>query len=296
MTSVVVPVYNGEPVLERTVPAVLALTGVDEWVWVDDGSTDATRATLDRLLGTEPRAAVVSHVNNRGRGAARNTGVEATRGETVVFFDADAIPAADGALRLVDAVAEDGRRAAVARIRSVLDRPDDPYQVYLRRFYRGPQAEHGGAVAWKFFVTCACALRRDAFNEAGGFDQGIRYGEDFALGCRLRTAAPDGLGVAQTTVDLLGVGTLDSALANADAFGEALARLEETYPEAPDLAGVPPWARSPIVRRLAHAVPAATSGSLWLRALPVPIRIRTVRYLLGFALLSGYDRARASTP
>ena len=68
-----------------------------EWVFVDDGSTDSTAVVLESLLDATPRAPgvtakVVSHAQNRGRGAARNTGLAEASGELVAFVDADIRP------------------------------------------------------------------------------------------------------------------------------------------------------------------------------------------------------------
>ena len=92
MTAIVVPVYNGAHVLPQTVPAVLAQEGVDEWVWVDDGSTDETASLLGALLAGESRARLVRQPENTGRSAARNRGLDETTGSVVAFFDADVRP------------------------------------------------------------------------------------------------------------------------------------------------------------------------------------------------------------
>lgn len=296
MMSVVIPVFNGAEVVETTVPALLALRGVDEWVWVDDGSTDGTGHQLEELIGQETRARVIRHAINRGRSAARNTGTEATRGDWILFFDADVAPQPDAALRLVEAAGAPGAVAAVAGIESVLDAPGDPYQEYLRRYPRGPGAVRSGPVEWRFFLAGACTVRRESLVAAGRFDERIAYGEDFALACRLSGRHPGGLRLADTTVTVHGVGTLDSALANVRAFGEALFRIQQTCPSALDLAGIPKAARGPacaVAARLASLAPALTRS---VRGLPAAVQPRAVRYLLGLALITGYHRARTAFP
>ena len=57
-------------------------------ILIDDGSTDATGAILDRFAETEARAIVV-HVANEGVSAARNRGIDRARGRYIAFMDAD---------------------------------------------------------------------------------------------------------------------------------------------------------------------------------------------------------------
>ena len=296
--SVVVPVYNGADVLRETVRALLALEGVDEWVWVDDGSADETADVVRSETHGEPRARLVQQARNTGRGAARNRGVAATTGDVLVFFDADVRPPPDAALQLARAVA-DGV-ASVGRVRPVLTDPDDPYQVYLARGRRGPPDVAAGApVSWRYFLSGVCAVRRPALEAAGGFDASVAYGEDFALACALASRHPDGLRLAPLSVDLLGVGTLAEATANARTFGAALPALAERHPGALDLAGVGGAVRSRALRSGAAALaPLFASGVFGraLRAAPRAVQAKAVRYLLGHALLVGFHGARDPAP
>ena len=292
--AVVVPVYDGAALLPRTLPAVLALDGVDEWVWVDDGSTDGSAEAVRALIAAEPRARLVQQPRNTGRAAARNRGVAETAAPTLVFFDADAVPPPDAARRLVGAVG-DGV-ASVGRVRSVLSDPDDPYQVYLAHARRGPRPGGAGrSVPWRFLITCVCAVRRPALAAVGGFDEAVAYGEDFALACALSQADPDGLRAADVEIELHGVGSLDVALRNARSFGAALPALDARCPGAFDLAGVGGAVRSRLLRALAGR-PAPPGLRRALRALPRPVQARAVRYLLGHALLAGVHGARDPTP
>jgi glycosyltransferase involved in cell wall biosynthesis len=86
--SVVIPTYQRADLVGRAIDSALAQTVDDiEVLVVDDGSTDGTRATVDRI--GDPRVRYFAHETNRGVSAARNTGVEAARGEYVAFLDSD---------------------------------------------------------------------------------------------------------------------------------------------------------------------------------------------------------------
>ena len=292
--SVVVPVYNGAADLASTVPAVLALGGVDEWLWVDDGSTDGTADLVRREIAGEARARLLQQPRNTGRAAARNRGVAETRGRTLVFLDADVVPPPGAASRLTEAAAQGV--ASVGRVRSVLTDPRDPYQVYLALARRGPRPERAGrSISWRFFLSGVCAVARPALDAAGGFDERVPYGEDFALACALSQRHPDGLVLADLEVRLQGVGGLAAALENARAFGAALPALDARCPGAYDLANVSGAVRSRWLRAVARR-PAPPAVGRALRLLPAPVQARAVRYLLGHALLVGVHGARDPTP
>lgn len=95
MISVVIPVYNEADCVTAHVdvlePLLTELSGSrDGWeiVLVDDGSSDATPQVLATLAERDGVRAL-THATNRGKGAALRTGILATRGDAVLFCDAD---------------------------------------------------------------------------------------------------------------------------------------------------------------------------------------------------------------
>lgn len=89
MVSVIVPVYNVQPFLERGLQCVLAQTYTDfELILSDDGSTDSSLALCRQWAEQDCRIRVI-HQPNRGAGAARNHGLEEAKGDYIYFFDID---------------------------------------------------------------------------------------------------------------------------------------------------------------------------------------------------------------
>lgn len=87
--SVVIPVYNVKPYLERCVSSVLRQTYKDlEVILVDDGSTDGSSDLCDKIAGEDQRICVV-HQQNQGLSGARNTGIKRATGEYIAFLDSD---------------------------------------------------------------------------------------------------------------------------------------------------------------------------------------------------------------
>lgn len=91
--TVIVPVYNAGPYLERCLASVAAQTHPDvQCVLVDDGSTDDSVASAERFLaayGGPVDFRLLRHESNRGQSAARNTGIRAATGDYLYFLDSD---------------------------------------------------------------------------------------------------------------------------------------------------------------------------------------------------------------
>lgn len=86
--SVVIPYYNRPDVIGRAIGSVRRQSFSDwELIVVDDGSDEPSR--LDSASAPDPRIRYIRHERNRGVSAARNTGVEASRGRFVAFLDSD---------------------------------------------------------------------------------------------------------------------------------------------------------------------------------------------------------------
>lgn len=89
MLSIVVPVYNVQNELERCVQSLINQTYRDiEIILVDDGSTDGSGELCDSLARSDSRI-IVLHKVNGGLSSARNTGLEKSQGDWLLFVDSD---------------------------------------------------------------------------------------------------------------------------------------------------------------------------------------------------------------
>src|SRR5215204_6521228 len=88
LVSVVIPVYNRPELLVRSLRSAANQTIRDlEILVVDDGSTVDIRPSLSKL--DDPRIRILQHPSRRGASSARNTGIDAARGQYVAFLDSD---------------------------------------------------------------------------------------------------------------------------------------------------------------------------------------------------------------
>lgn len=95
LISVVVPIYNVEKYLERSVGALIGQTYENlEIILVDDGSKDSSGAMCDAFAKKDSRIKVI-HKENGGSSSARNLGIEAATGDYIGFCDSDDYPEPD---------------------------------------------------------------------------------------------------------------------------------------------------------------------------------------------------------
>ena len=87
--SVIIPVFQVADTLERCVESVLSQDYADmEVILVDDGSTDQSPTLCDELAAKHPQVHVI-HQTNKGLSAARNVGIELSKGTYITFIDSD---------------------------------------------------------------------------------------------------------------------------------------------------------------------------------------------------------------
>jgi glycosyltransferase involved in cell wall biosynthesis len=188
LLTVIVPAYNAL----KTVRACLeGITTSDlsrerfELILVDDGSTDETSLIAAEYCDRVMRLSGKAH----GPAFARNRGAEVSRGEVLVFVDADVIVHSDALRRL--AVRFEAEPESSAIFGSYDDRPASPGLVsQYRNLLHHYVHQRGRGVAQTFWAGLG-AIRRSEFLSAGGFDE-WHYAspqiEDIELGRRVHLA------------------------------------------------------------------------------------------------------------
>lgn len=179
MISFIIPAYNEEQLLGRTLTALTeAARGLGEpfeIVVADDASTDRTAE-----IACEHGARVV-RVEHRQIAATRNAGAKAANGDMFVFIDADTVVTLDAVAGAVEAMRRgaagggcavrfDGRLPLYARIMAAVGMP----------LYRALGLASG------CFLFCT----REAFNAVGGFDEELFGAEEAVLSRALRRQGP----------------------------------------------------------------------------------------------------------
>ena len=185
--SVVIPTYNRLPILRKCLQALeeqVIEPPVEgyEVVVVDDGSSDDTVPWLRARASTLPHVRLICQEHG-GPAEGRNRGVQAARGEVIVFIDSDLVVTPTFLICHARALAAAWRRrgdqlcftyGAVVNTANFETPTSEPHKV----------TDH----SWAYFATGNVAIDRGVLERAGLFDTSFHlYGwEDLELGERLR--------------------------------------------------------------------------------------------------------------
>jgi len=178
--SIVIPNWNGQRLLEKNLPAVLA-TNADEIIIVDNGSTDNSLQSIISLKS--PKIKIVKNKENLGFARAVNQGVEAAKNEIVVLLNNDVVPEKDFLTPLIEDF-QDEKVFAVS-----LNEPQWSWAKgeWIKGFVEhqpGPKTKNPHLSFWA--SGGSGAFRRNIWLELGGFDEIFKpfYWEDIDLSYR----------------------------------------------------------------------------------------------------------------
>lgn len=170
--TVVVPAWNEERVIERTVRSLLGSDLADlAVIVVDDGSTDGTAARVDALAASDPRVTLVRQPVNGGKAAALNAGIEVARTEVVATVDADTLVDPSCLRWLVATRRQQGADAVAANVR-VGNRRTMITRWQSLEYVAGLNLDRRALHRLGLITTVpgACALwRKGAVRDVGGF-------------------------------------------------------------------------------------------------------------------------------
>lgn len=181
--SVMVPLYNKEPYVEKALRSVLSQTFKDyEIIVVNDGSRDNSLAVAESVLSGVANARIINQ-ENAGVSTARNNGIAAASGEYICFLDADDwweptfLEEMDGLIKeYPDAGLYCTNYYYVHNRKSVvkLDIPTG-YFNYCKEYAR----------TLCMIATSSSSSSRAILTEMGGFNPKLKLGEDFDLWIRI---------------------------------------------------------------------------------------------------------------
>ncbi|MCL4360281.1 glycosyltransferase [Patescibacteria group bacterium] len=176
--SVVIPAYNEEALLPKTLTSLRHLIRKpDEIIVIDGGSTDGTKAIARRS------GASVYTIQHRGIGYARQQGIEHAKGDVIAFTDADTLVPDDWLTKIEQTLS----RPSVSCVFGTFRVPDGwlPYRIYINRlqpilnqfyFWMGIPMAPGQNIA--FWKKKALAV--------GGFPTDFKIAEDIEMARRLK--------------------------------------------------------------------------------------------------------------
>jgi glycosyltransferase involved in cell wall biosynthesis len=216
MFDIVMPLFNKEIYVGRTIEAVLAQTLPDWRLYViDDGSKDDGAAVVERFA--DPRITIIRQ-SNSGPGAARNTGIVAGEAEWIAFLDADDVWLPNH-LSVLDQVRKHFQSAGLigAAYRhwdggDVPEVRNGPTDARLVRYFH--EASRGRSP----FFTSSAAVRREAIEKVGLLKP-VTVGDETELWARLALNGPVAASSSQTVLYRVGTGGITDSSALTEATG-----------------------------------------------------------------------------
>ena len=188
--SVIVPVYNKEKHLSKTLESVIKQRFVDfELIVINDGATDASESIIKSF--TDPRIHYIKQ-ENQGVSIARNTGINKANADYIALLDADDIWKEDYLEKidaLIDGYPKQHVFAAVCTIesRGKMYKPTysianlSPDKSYVVSYFTSSYIN-------TILTSSSTVLHKDVFETIGYYNPTLRSGEDTDLWIRLGLA------------------------------------------------------------------------------------------------------------
>lgn len=167
--SIIIPTYNREKIIGRTLDCIVAQTFTDwECFVVDDFSTDKTRELIDNYVQKDCRFHYMVNERKKGAQGARNTGLYHSRADWVWFMDSDDIVHDDFLEKLYGSVTE--KIDIVTCYTNVID--NGTKQITATRKWECEGNIHEDLLMWKCYVYYPSSIvRKSKILEIGGLDE-----------------------------------------------------------------------------------------------------------------------------
>ena len=182
MFSIIIPLYNKEKEIKKTLDSVFNQTFKEfEIVVVNDGSKDNGVSIVNSYKDDRIR---VIEQENQGVSAARNRGIKEAKNEWIAFLDADDIWASNHLETFNNAIVRYKNVLvycnSYTRGKKIIRNQTKKEELLLIEDYFKEALKQG-----HFFWTSAACLHKKVFDNIGVFKESLSRGEDLDLWCRI---------------------------------------------------------------------------------------------------------------
>ncbi len=223
--SVVIPTYNRAHMIQKAIKSVQGQTyPVDEIIVVDDASSDDTGKVIREI--DDDRIKYFCLERNRGAGGARNYGVSQAQNDMIAFQDSDDMWRPDKLEKQI-AYLESHKQCRFVYCAFVRHYPSSDQIIPDMEAGRKLEGDILSELLYDNTVsTQTVIMRKDLFEEAGGFDEHLKSLEDWDLAIRCSKLGFIGF-VPEVLVD---APLLDDALtSNMDAYFESRCKMMQKH-------------------------------------------------------------------
>ena len=191
--SCIIPCHNCQDYISKTVESLINQTIKPlEIILVNDASTDNTLDILKQMeVQYSNMVKVVNLETNKGPSYARNFGVENSKGEYILFLDSDDVAEPvliEKYLSRLDELNNSGEDDYILCFSAYIqiDENDEEISDIVRGIQVEPEEILGYQLTRNYIIsTSGVLIKKDYFLKTGGFNEEIRYSEDWDLWLRL---------------------------------------------------------------------------------------------------------------
>ena len=197
--SIIVPAYNAESTIEKCIASITesikntSTPEIFEIIIINDGSTDNTKKIISNIPGVK----IVNHDKNLGLPFARNSGINHSNADYMIFIDSDIVISNNWIDSMYKSIHNSKNIVGInGVIGSYPNKKLSDLDNYLFGKFRGVKNVNiNTPLNYKFFVFSNTIIKRNVLNEIGFFDESLfKYGgEDTELSLRISKKYPNGL-------------------------------------------------------------------------------------------------------
>jgi len=183
--SIIIPFYNSERHISRSLASVINQDYKDfEIILINDGSEDDTEKKAKEILKKDGLTfTIVSHGENKGIGAARNSGIKIARGKYISFLDSDDLWYKNKLLRIKQLIEEDSCRDLLCHDLYWVENGKKKKKLISQSYCTYEDLLFQG----NSLFTSGVTVKKEALLMCGGFSEELRFNgvEDYDLWMRL---------------------------------------------------------------------------------------------------------------
>lgn len=185
--SIIVPVYNREDLIGKTLDSIKGQTFRPlQLILVDNGSTDESLSKLNQFRAEsdveQDMEIIILEEQKKGAAAARNRGAMAADGDWLIFFDSDDVMDASLVAEYASKITAD---IDIVNVPVEIETGGKPWRPYYpkKRFLENH-------ILHSTFSTQRYMMRSELFEKAGGWNENLPGWNDWELGVRILLQSP----------------------------------------------------------------------------------------------------------